>query len=164
MQSETVNNKYQHTLESIFQSPLPSHLKWHDIITPFEHIGAVKFKSNGQLTFTVNGTPRIFHQAKGQEISDSSQIQDLRDFLESVGMGQNSALDGKETLRLLVAITQKETLVFRSEVKGTVPERLHPYDPHGTLRQLKHTRGTTAGAHAPENLVQSGINLILVMP
>ena len=152
MQFETKNNKYQHCLENIFQNPVPNTLKWHDIIALIEHIGAVKFKNNGQLTFTVNGTPRIFHQAKGKDELDSPQARDLRGFLESVGIGQNTVVDSTEKLRLVVAIHQHETLVFRSDEKGAVPEHLHPYDPHGTLRQLKHTRGATAGSHAPENL------------
>lgn len=152
METTSLDQKHQHTLESIFQNPVPGNLKWHDIVGLVEHIGTVKSKSNGQLTFTINGVPRIFHQSKGKEVADPPQTLDLRHFLESVGIGQNSPVDSPETLRLLVVISQQETLVFQSGEKGTIPERLHPFDPHGTLRQLKHTRGSNASAHAPENL------------
>jgi hypothetical protein len=61
--------------------------------------------------------------------------------------------DFPERLRLLVVVDQAETLVFRSEEKNSVPEHLHPYDPRGVLRHLKHTKGADAAARAPENLV-----------
>jgi hypothetical protein len=152
METPPFDNKHQHTLESIFQNPVPGNLKWHDIIGLVEDIGTVKFKNNGQLTFTINGVPRIFHRALDKDCADPPQTLDLRHFLESVGIGQNSALENKASARLLVAISQSEALVFRSDEKGTVPEHLHPLDSHGGLRQLKHTRGSSAGAHAPENL------------
>ncbi len=143
---------YQNTLESVFQNPVSSELEWHDIIALIEQIGTVKTQNNGQLTFTVNGTPRIFHRAKDQYMSDRPQVRALREFLESVGFHQNSPIDANSKLRLLVAISQHDTLIFRSEEKGTVPEHLRPFDPHGTLRMLKHTRGNNAEARAPESL------------
>jgi hypothetical protein len=143
---------YQNTLEGVFQNPVSSELEWHDIIALIEQLGTVKTKNNGQLTFTVNGTPRIFHRAKDKNTSDRPQVRALREFLESVGINQNSPVDTDSKLRLLVVISQHETLIFRSEEKGTVPEHLHPFDPHGTLRMLKHTRGNNAEARAPESL------------
>ena len=143
---------YQNTLENVFQNPVSSELEWHDIIALIEQIGTVKTKNNGQLTFTVNGTPWIFHRAKDQDTSDRPQVRALRAFLESVGFHQNSPIDTNSKLRLLVVISQHETLIFRSEEKGSVPERLHPFDPHGTLRMLKHTQGNNAEARAPESL------------
>jgi hypothetical protein len=129
METTTFDKKYQHTLESIFQNPVPGNLKWHDIIGLVEHIGVVKTKSNGQLTFTINGVPRIFHQAKDKDIADPPQVLDLRHFLESVGIGQNSVLESGERTRRLVVLTQHEALIFHSDEKGSVPERVRTDHP-----------------------------------
>jgi hypothetical protein len=126
LETAHLDKKHQHTLESIFQNPVPGNLKWHDIIGLVEHIGAVKTKTNGQLTFTVNGVPRIFHRAKDKDVSDPPQTLDLRYFLESVGIGQNSALESRDCARLLVVISQHEARIYHSDEKGSVPQRLHP--------------------------------------
>jgi len=55
-------------------------------------------------------------------------------------------------LHLLVVINRKETLVFRTEVRDPVPERLQPYDPTGALDRLIHTEGVDKASRAPENL------------
>ncbi|MBB6050792.1 hypothetical protein [Armatimonas rosea] len=133
METPPFDNKHSHTLESIFQNPVPSDLKWHDIIGLVEAIGTVKFKNNGQLTFTVNGVPRIFHRALDKDCADPPQTLALRHFLESVGIGQNSALASQNTSRLLVVISQHEARIFHSDEKGSVPQRLHP--PHPEARE-----------------------------
>lgn len=152
MQTTQLSTNYQQTLEGVFQNPVSSELEWHDIIELIKQIGTVQTKNNGQLTFTVNGTPQIFHRSKDKDACDPAQLLSLRSFLESVGIVMSSVIDSASKIRLLVVISQHETLIFRSEEKGAVPERLHPFDPHGTLRQLKHTHGGNAGARAPENL------------
>lgn len=58
----------------------------------------------------------------------------------------------EQSLRLIVAISQKETLIFKSEDKGTVPEHLHPFDPHGVLHHLNRSAGRDQGSREPENL------------
>lgn len=129
METPSPDKNHQHTLESIFQNPVPSDLKWHDIIGLIEHLGTVSAKSNGQLTFTVQGVPRIFHQGREKDVADPPQTLDLRYFLESVGIGQNSPLESHRVPRLLLVLSQHEARLFRSEEKGTAPQRLHPDHP-----------------------------------
>lgn len=58
---------------------------------------------------------------------------------------------GSAMVRSLAVISQREALVFQSEEKGSVPERLQPFDPDGDLRRLKHTIGADASARSAEN-------------
>jgi len=60
--------------------------------------------------------------------------------------------DGTGPFRLVVVINQQETLIFRSEEKGTVPEHIHPDDPAGALKRLKQVHGADAAAHAAQNI------------
>ena len=53
--------------------------------------------------------------------------------------------------RLLVVINQKQALIFKSEAKGTDPERLFPADAEDILRNLKHTIGADATSKSLEN-------------
>ena len=51
---------------------------------------------------------------------------------------------------LLVVIDHKEARVYRTEVQGTVPVRLEPYDPHGHGRHLHSAHEWTDGKSQPE--------------
>ena len=51
---------------------------------------------------------------------------------------------------LLVVIDHTEARVYRTEVKGAVPVRLEPYDPHGHGRHLHSAHEWTDGKSQPE--------------
>ena len=51
---------------------------------------------------------------------------------------------------LLVVIDHQEARVYRTEVHGTVPERIAPYDPHGYGRHLHSAHEWTDGKRPPE--------------
>ena len=59
--------------------------------------------------------------------------------------------DKRETLpHLLVVIDHQEARVYRTEVRGAVPERIVPYDPHGYGRHLHSAHEWTDGKSQPE--------------
>ena len=157
MQTTRLSNKHLHTLEHIFQHPTSHTLEWHDVNALIAHMGTVEEGANGQLTFTLKGDSQAFHRSEEKEVSEDSQVLELRRFLEGAGIGKDGpvateafGLDSK--LRLLVVIDQEKTLLFSSEDKDAVPEQLHPYDPHGALHHLKHLKGADKVARMPENL------------
>ncbi len=157
MQETHLSHKNAHTLEQIFQHPASHNLEWRDVVALIKHLGSVQEEENGHLTFTVNGTSEVFHRSSGKDLSDVQQVLDLRRFLERVRSGKNGAVateggDAGPELRLVVVINQQKTLVFRAEGKDSVPERLHPYDPHKFLHHLEHVKGKDVGARLPENL------------
>jgi len=151
IQTPHLGHKDPHTLAQIFQHPASHNLEWRDVIALIEHLGTVQEKENGHLTFTVNGVSEVFHRSRNKDVSEVQQVLDLRHFLEIARVGMNGERDAVPQLRLLVVINQKETRVFRSEDKGSVSERLHPYDPHGMLHHLNHTLGGDMGSREPEN-------------
>jgi len=150
-----LGHKDPHTLAQIFQHPVSHNLEWNHVIALIEHLGTVEQKENGHLTFTVNGVSEVFHRSQAKDVSEVQQVLDLRRFLEGARVGRNGALDSAETLppyRLLVVINQQETLIFRSEEKDSVPQRLHPHDPHGEMHRLNREKGGDVGSQATENL------------
>ena len=176
MQTAPLNHKYTHTLGQIFQHPASHNLEWRNVIALIEHLGTVEEKENGHLTFAVNGVSQVFQRSQKKDVSEIQQILDLRRFLESVGVEKNGTRTTEGMItplpsRLLVVINRKETLVFRTEDKDTVPERLHPYDPQGALQRLIHTEGVDKASRAPENLAYyeaitatlSGVAEVLLM-
>ena len=51
---------------------------------------------------------------------------------------------------LLVVIDHQEAKVYRTELHGTVPQRLVPYDPHGYRKHLHSAHEWTDGKRVPE--------------
>ena len=61
-----------------------------------------------------------------------------------------AAPDQGNAPHLLVVIDHQEAKVYRTEVQGTVPERIVPYDPHGHGRHLHSAHEWTDGKSQPE--------------
>ncbi len=162
MQITYLGNKSTQILGRIFQHPAPHNLEWHYVIALVEHLGTVVEEKNGHLIFTINGVSQGVHRSSEKDVSSIEQVMEIRRFLESAGIGKTGVMKTEQVetdtkLRLLVVINQKSTLVFRSEGKSegkdAVPERLYPYDPHGELHHLDHTRGDDIESRAPENVL-----------
>ena len=60
--------------------------------------------------------------------------------------------DTGETMRMVVVVSQRETTIFSSDEKGTIPEHVHPDDPSGALKRLKQVEGADAASHGIENV------------
>src|SRR5580698_6388653 len=56
----------------------------------------------------------------------------------------------KPATHLLVIIDHQEAKVYRTELSGTVPARIVPYDPHGFGRHLHSAHEWTDGKRQPE--------------
>jgi hypothetical protein len=63
-------------------------------------------------------------------------------------MPTKSTVDAAPTL--LVALDHREAKVYRTETRGTVPERIVPYDPHGYGRHLHSAHEWTDGKRVTE--------------
>ena len=58
--------------------------------------------------------------------------------------------DPNKAPHLLVVIDNQEARVYRTEINGTVPERIAPYDPHGYGKHLHSAHEWTDGKRQPE--------------
>src|ERR1700683_4658881 len=53
-------------------------------------------------------------------------------------------------VHLLVVIDHREARIYRTELHGTVPERITPYDPFGFGRDLRYNQDDSNGQRKPE--------------
>ena len=53
-------------------------------------------------------------------------------------------------MHLLVVLDHREARIFRAEVHGSVPQRILPYDPHGSGRYLHRVGNDSNGQAEPE--------------
>jgi pimeloyl-ACP methyl ester carboxylesterase len=72
----------------------------------------------------------------------------IRHFLERSGAPSLAAVpDG---IDLLVVIDHREARVFKADLHGSMPQRITPYDPHGSRRHLRYVEDDTSGQRKPE--------------
>ena len=154
MQPNNLDKKFAGTLDRIFQHPAAHNLDWKDVIALTDHLGTVKEDDRGNLTLTMNSASHIFHRSQDTVVAGVQQIIDLRHLFKSAGHDPTAAKtsNSAQKLRLLVVIDQQETLVFKLEGEGAVPEHLHPHDPRGMLHHLKHASGGDSASRLPENV------------
>ena len=55
-----------------------------------------------------------------------------------------------EGAHLLVVIDHREARIYKTELKGSVPERITPFDPHGYGRYLHSVTDDSNGQRKPE--------------
>ena len=102
--------------------------------------GVMKFSRNGQ-SLVVRPPPR-------KDFSDVQVLMQIRHFLEK--SDAPPAGDLTEGVHLLVVLDHREARVFKTELHGSVPQRITPYDPHSTHRHLHNVDNNSNGQRKPE--------------
>lgn len=133
---------HQGTYEAVFRHPLARNLQWRDVRSMLAAIADESVGRGGDVTFTRNGQTLTVRPPSRKDFSDVQGLMQIRQFLERSGAPPQAATpDG---LHLLVVLDHREARVFKSELRGSVPERITPYDPHGSRRHLRHVEGGDA--------------------
>jgi hypothetical protein len=137
------------TYEAVFQHPVPRRLEWRDVR---DMLGAlpdmIQQELNGILTVTCHGTTQVLHGAVHKSVASVQEVMNLRRFLERSGTAaQKSVAAGAH---LLVVIDHREARIYRTEVHGSVPQRITPYDPEGFGRRLRYVQDDSNGQRKPE--------------
>jgi hypothetical protein len=109
---------------------------------------SVQEEHNGNVKFTRNGHTLTVHPPQRKDFSDIQEVMRIRQFLDqSAGPARAAVADG---IHLLVVIDHREARVFKAELHGSVPERITPYDPHGSHRHLHNVEDDSNGQRKPE--------------
>jgi len=104
---------------------------------------------NGALQVTRNAQMLSLHAPKHKDIASVEDVLAIRRFLEQSGETAMSPSVVPGT-HLLVVIDHHEAKIYRTELHGTVPQQLVPYDPHGFGRHLCSDTEETDGKRKPE--------------
>lgn len=139
---------HQTTYNAVFQHPVARNLQWHDVRSMLNALTDVTEEHNGNLRFTRNGETLTVHPRKHKDLSDIDELMQIRHFLERSSVpAQATVAEGEH---LLVVIDHREARIYSTELHGSVPERIAPYDPHGLHRHLHYVEDDSNGKLKPE--------------
>ena len=136
------------TYNTIFQHPVSHNLQWHDVYALFRHLGQVEPEPNGHQKVTRNGQTLMLHPPHGKDVSDTAEVMSLRHFLEKSDKTLPGA-DAKESHWLLV-IDHHDARIFRSEMHGTIPQRILPHEPEAHQRLANDAKDFSRGKDKPD--------------
>jgi hypothetical protein len=145
-----LSGTHQKVHDRLFQHPLPHNLQWRELwsmLGALPSANAIEEK-DGKLKVTRNGHTIVLHRPRGKDLADESELMQIRHFLQQSSVPTPPpAVIGTH---LLVVIDHREARIYSSEVHGTVPMRITPYDPYGFGRSLRYTQDDSNGQRKPE--------------
>ena len=102
----------------------------------------------GNLKVTRNGQTLVLHRPRGKDLADKRELMQVRHFLErSESPVPRPAPAGTH---LLVVIDHREARIYSTEMHGSIPQRIAPYDPFGFGRDLHYNQDDSNGQRKPE--------------
>ena len=90
----------------------------------------------------------VLHRPRGKDLADKRELMQIRNFLERSGAPVPSV--APVGTHLLVVIDHREARIYSTELHGSVPQRIAPYDPFGFGRDLHYNQDDSNGQRKPE--------------
>jgi hypothetical protein len=149
MQSQ-LSGAHEKTYQHIFQHPIPNNLQWRDVWSMLNSMkdATATEDEKGNLKVTRNGQMLVLHRPRGKDLADKKELMQVRHFLERSGVP--IAAPAAVGTHLLVVIDHREARIYSTEMHGTVPRRISPYDPFGFGRDLHYNQDDSNGQRKPE--------------
>ena len=136
------------TYNSIFQHPVSHNLQWHDVYALFRHLGTVDEETNGNLKVRRNGQDIVLHPPRTKDVAEVDEVMGLRHFLER---SETPVVEeGDNHTHWLLVIDHHQARIFRSEIHGATPERVHPHEPDRYFRHARNSMNLSKGKEKPE--------------
>ncbi len=140
---------HRSTYDSVFQHPIARNLQWRDLRSLLASLAQEDESPNGSVKFSRNGHTITVHPPRRKDFSDVQALMDIRHFLDR--SAETAQMNVDKGIHLLVVIDHREARVYRTELHGTVPQRVLPYDPDGYGRHLHDVQDNGDGGRKPEN-------------
>jgi hypothetical protein len=107
----------------------------------FTELGDVEEEHNGNLKITMDGHAFVFQPASESDAVTPEEIRRIRNLLRS-----SPALEASDPgAHLLLVMDHSEARIYRTEMRGSVPELVTPYNPEGRLI-LVHNSSAASGS------------------
>jgi hypothetical protein len=148
-----LSGPHQKVYQRVFQHPMPQNLQWREVwsmLGAMANTEAVE-DDKGNLKVSRNGQTLLLHRPRGKDLSDKKELTQVRHFLER--SGAPTAPPAAAGTHLLVVIDHREARIYSTELHGSVPQRINPYDPHGYGRNLHYKQDESNGQRKPEQKV-----------
>jgi hypothetical protein len=149
MQSQ-LSGPHQKTYQRIFQHPMPHNLQWREVWSMLGAMTDVQALEDdkGNLKVKRNGQTLLLRHPRTKDLADKKELMHIRHFLERSETPQ--APPPAAGTHLLVVIDHREARIYRTELHGSVPQRIVPYDPFGFGRDLHYNQDDANGQRKPE--------------
>lgn len=148
--SSQLTGAHQKTYQRVFEHPISHNLQWREVWSMFNAMPDAEAieDDKGNLKVTRNGQSLILHRPHGKDLTDEKELMQVRHFLEKSGSALPSSAEAGT--HLLVVIDHREARIYRTELNGSVPQRIVPYDPFGYGRDLHYNQDDANGQRKPE--------------
>lgn len=82
-----MNSKHRETLAAIFKNPVQANVKWTDIESLFQNLGAeISEGSGSRVRVVLNDRKAVFHRPHPKRETDKGALKSVRQFLENAGI------------------------------------------------------------------------------
>jgi hypothetical protein len=82
-----MNKKQLQTLIAIFTVPVPTDIKWKDVVSLFDALGATISQGKGsRVRIFLNGIKAVFHEPHPRKETDRGAVVSVREFLQKAGV------------------------------------------------------------------------------
>jgi hypothetical protein len=95
-----------------------------------------------------NGQVLVLRPSRTKDVADTEELMALRHFLERSEPVPPEA--GAETAHWLLVIDHHEARLFRSEMRGALPQQILPHEPDDYFRHAHHSRDFSRGQEKPD--------------
>lgn len=137
------------TYEAIFRHPVARDLQWRNVRAMLVSLADATEGRDGVVRFARNGQTLVVRPPPRKDFSDVQALMQIRQFLESSDVAP-AAGAVNEGVHLLVVVDEHEARIFRTELHGSVPQRVTPYDAHLTHRHVRGVDDAVGGRGASE--------------
>jgi len=139
---------HRRTYDAIFRHPAARNLQWRNVRSMLSVMAEIVEEPNGNLKVTHNGQTLLLRPARHKDVAEVDELVEIRHFLERSGAAAPPFV--VEGAHLLVVIDHRQARVYQTELHGSVPQRIVPYDPHGFGRHLHNVQDDSNGQRKPE--------------
>lgn len=143
-----LSGQHLRTYRTIFQHPISHNLDWRQVRELLKAVADVVEEPNGNLRVARNGQTLVLQPSQTKDVSESGIVMDLRHFLQRSEAATPEA--SGEGAHWLVVIDHQKARIYRSEMRGAVPECITPHEPHEYFRHAHHSRDFSRGQEKPD--------------
>ena len=136
------------TYNTIFQHPVSHNLEWRHVHALLRHLGEIEEEHSGNLKVTRNGESLTLPPPRTKDVADTEELMLLRHFLERSETVRPATVEGEA--HWLLVIDHHEARLFRSEIRGAVPQKLMPHEPDRYFRHEQNSQNLSRGKEKPD--------------
>ena len=146
----TLAGPHEKIYQRVFEHPIAHNLRWRDVWSMLEALEDARAAEDneGNLRVSRNGQTLLLHRPRGKDLADMEELMKVRHFLERSGTPEPDPTAAGT--HLLVVIDHREARIYSTELHGSVPQKITPFDPFGFGRALHYNQDDSNGRRKPE--------------